>query len=161
MESISEDDRRWLTRCAELAEEALEAGDGPFGSVLVDAHGVVRAEDRNRETSDGDPTAHPEIALARWAAANLSPAERAGASVYTSGEHCPMCAAAHGWAGIGRLVFAMSTPELVALRDELGLPRGPVAPLRAAEVVPGVAVLGPDPTLLERISALHRRAARA
>jgi len=25
--------------------------------------------------------------------------------MYTSGEHCPMCAAAHGWVGIGKLVY--------------------------------------------------------
>jgi len=30
----------------------------------------------------------------------MTPAERLQATVYTSGEHCPMCAAAHGWAGL-------------------------------------------------------------
>lgn len=157
--SIDDADRRWLLRCVELAAEALTDGDSPFGSVLVDAAGNLHAEDRNREVSTGDPMAHPEIELARWAAANLAPHERETATMYTSGEHCPMCAAAHGWAGVGRLVFAMSTPQLVALRTELGLPRGPVAPLRAAEVAPGVVVAGPEPSLLDEVTALHRRAA--
>lgn len=83
-----------LRRCLELAAEALEAGDQPFGSVLVGADGKVLAEDRNR-ISSGDSTRHPEFELARWAAEHLSPEERARATVYTSGEHCPMCAAAH------------------------------------------------------------------
>jgi len=39
---------RHLRRCVELATEALEAGDEPFGSVLVGADGAVLAEDRNR-----------------------------------------------------------------------------------------------------------------
>src|SRR5690606_41639935 len=91
---VDDVDRRWLRRCVELAEEALADGDSPFGSVLVDGSGAVRAEDRNREVSTADPTAHPEIALARWAAAHLDPEERAAATVYTSGEHCAMCAAA-------------------------------------------------------------------
>lgn len=51
------------------------------------------AEDHNRVAS-GDRTRHPEFELARWSAAHLTPEQRAAATVYTSGEHCPMCAAA-------------------------------------------------------------------
>ena len=53
-----------LRRCVELATEALEAGDEPFGSMLVGADGAVLAEDRNRVAS-GDRTRHPEFKLAR------------------------------------------------------------------------------------------------
>ncbi|CAM5689808.1 nucleoside deaminase [Streptomyces violaceorubidus] len=35
-----------LRRCVELAAEALEAGDEPFGSVLVGGDGTLLAEDR-------------------------------------------------------------------------------------------------------------------
>ena len=75
---------RHLRRCVELATEALEAGDEPFGSVLAGADGTVLAEDRNRVAAAGDPTRHPEFELARWAAANLAPAERAAATGFTS-----------------------------------------------------------------------------
>src|SRR3954447_3166033 len=57
----------YLRRCVELAAQALDAGDHPFGSVLVGPPDVVLAEERNREVTDADPTAHPELALARWA----------------------------------------------------------------------------------------------
>ena len=60
-----------LLRCVALAEEALKAGDAPFGSVLVDENGNVLKEDRNRVNSV-DRTYHPEIELARWAAKNLT-----------------------------------------------------------------------------------------
>lgn len=40
-----------LRRSIELASEALEAGDEPFGSVLVDGAGQVLCEDRNRATT--------------------------------------------------------------------------------------------------------------
>ena len=93
----------YLRRCVELAAEALEAGDEPFGSVLVAADGAIVVEDRNR-VAGGDRTRHPEFELARWAAENLSPEKRAAATVYTSGEHCPMCAAAHAGVGLGRFV---------------------------------------------------------
>jgi tRNA(Arg) A34 adenosine deaminase TadA len=153
---VTDDDLRHLRRCLRLATEALEAGDEPFGSVLVAADGAVLAEDRNRVAS-GDQTRHPELALARWAAANLSPPDRAAATVYTSGEHCPMCAAAHGWVGLGRIVYAASSEQLAAWRADLGLPPPPVRTLPIRQIVPDLPVEGPAPTLTAEVHALHRR----
>jgi hypothetical protein len=62
-EEVTEADLPHLRRCVELAAETVEAGDFPFGSVLVAADGTVLAEDRNREVTTGDPTRHPEFAL--------------------------------------------------------------------------------------------------
>jgi tRNA(Arg) A34 adenosine deaminase TadA len=154
---VKEADLPYLRRCVELAAEAVEAGDFPFGSVLVAADGTVLAEDRNREVSAGDPTRHPEFELARWAAANMTPQERAAATVYTSGEHCPMCAAAHGWAGLGRIVYVTSTEQTGAWLAELGVSPGPVLPLAITDVVRGVVVAGPVPGLAEQVRDLHRR----
>ncbi|SRR5690606_1580423 len=153
---VTDVDMRHLRRCVELAEEALQAGDQPFGSVLVAANGSVLAEERNR-VSSGDATRHPEFELARWAAANMTPAERAAATVFTSGEHCPMCAAAHGWVGLGRIVYASSSEQLSMWRTEMGIPAPPVRPLPIREIVPGLTVDGPVPDLAERIRQLHRR----
>ncbi len=153
---MTEDDLRILRRCVQLAREALDAGDEPFGSVLVDAEGGVRHEDRNR-TAGGDQTRHPEFELARWAAAHMTPEERAGATVYTSGEHCPMCSAAHAWVGLRRIVYASSSEQLSGWLRELGVPPGPVRPLPVREVAPDVLVEGPAPELAEEIRALHVR----
>jgi tRNA(Arg) A34 adenosine deaminase TadA len=150
-------DLPYLRRCVELATEAVEAGDFPFGSVLVAADGTVLAEDRNREVTAGDPTRHPEFELARWAATNMTPGERAAATVYTSGEHCPMCAAAHGWAGLGRIVYVSSTEQLGAWLAGLGVSPAPVLPLAIPDVVRGVVVAGPVPDLAEQVRDLHRR----
>lgn len=147
---------RHLRRCVELAAEALEAGDEPFGSVLVAADGTVLAEDRNRVAA-GDRTRHPEFELARWAANHLAPDERARSTVYTSGEHCPMCAAAHGWVGLGRIVYATSSEQLASWLDELGAPASPVRALPITDVVPGLPVEGPVPELAEEVRDLHRR----
>ena len=73
---MNDADLKHLRRCVELAAEALEADDEPFGSVLVAGDGRVLAEDRNR-VAGGDATRHPEFELARWAAANMTPDERA------------------------------------------------------------------------------------
>ena len=149
-------DVRYLRRCVDLAARALEAGDEPFGSVLVDGEGRVCFEDHNRVAS-GDRTRHPELALARWAAANMTPAERAASTVYTSGEHCPMCAAAHGWVGLGRIVYASSSAQLSAWLGELGVPPPPVATLPIAQVIPGATVEGPAEELAEAVRELHVR----
>ena len=129
----------------ELAAEAVDAGDHPFGSVLVAADGRVLAEDRNRENTMADATRHPEFELARWAAANMTAADRAAATVFTSGEHCPMCAAAHAWVGLGRIVYVSSSEQLTAWLAELGVPPSPVRALAVREVAPGLTVQGPVP----------------
>ena len=154
-----DDDLAHLRRCVELAAEAVDAGDEPFGSLLVDAAGWIRFSDRNR-ISGGDATRHPEFAIARWAAENLTPDERAAATVYTSGEHCPMCSAAHALVGLGRIVFASSGAQYAAWMAELGVTPGPVAGLSITQVAPGVPVAGPVPELADEVRRLHERAAR-
>ncbi|MGK3941603.1 nucleoside deaminase [Streptomyces sp. RP5T] len=146
----------YLSRCVELAAEALEAGDEPFGSVLVSAGGEILAEDHNRVAS-GDRTRHPEFELARWSAAHLTPAERAAATVYTSNEHCPMCSAAHAWVGLGRIVYVASSEQLAEWLDQLGVPAPPVRTLPVHEIAPGVLVEGPVPEFTERVRQLHHR----
>lgn len=156
--TISETDLIHLRRAVELARAASEAGDGPFGSVLVDASGVERFADRNREATTGDPTRHPEFEIARWAATNLTSDERAAATVYTSGEHCPMCAAAHAWAGLGRIVYVASAEQIAGWRSGLGAAPSPVAVLPITTVAPGVPVEGPVEQLVPEVRALIERA---
>ena len=55
---ITELDKKHLARCVELAKQALEAGDEPFGSVLVSPDGVVLFEAHNH-VSCCDRTRHP------------------------------------------------------------------------------------------------------
>lgn len=152
--SVSDGDLVNLRRCVELAREALIAGDEPFGSVLVDRSGRTLFEDRNR-VKDGDNTRHPELAIALWAVGNMEPEDRAGATVYTSGEHCPMCSAAHAWVGLGRIVYAVSSAQLSAWLHEWGAPPSPVAGLSINTVAPGLAVDGPAEVLEAEMKALH------
>src|SRR5215207_8015381 len=153
---LTSQDGAHLRRCVALAREALEAGDEPFGSVLVDADGVQLHEDRNR-TAGGDQTRHPELELARWAAAHVPPDARPACTVYTSGEHCPMCAAGHALVGLGRIVYAGSTAQLTEWRHGWGMPAGPVAPLPIKAVAPGLPVAGPALELADELRELHQQ----
>jgi tRNA(Arg) A34 adenosine deaminase TadA len=157
--SLDDTDLTHLRRCVELAREGLDDGDEPFGSLLVDAAGEVRFEDRNR-VKDGDETRHPEFEIAKWSASHLSADERAAATVYTSGEHCPMCSAAHGWMGLGRIVYAVSSAQLSEWRAGWGAPESPVTPLPVNAVAPGVRVDGPVPELEQEMRELHAQLMR-
>ncbi|WP_443573291.1 nucleoside deaminase [Psychrobacter sp. T6-1] len=154
---ISDQDKIHLRRCVELASEALEAGDAPFGSVLVDSDGQVLQEDRNRINSV-DATYHPEIALARWAARNMSETARATATVYTSGEHCAMCSAAHGLAGLGRIVYISSAKQLGEWMADMGV-ESPLSinTLSITEIAPDIAIEGPVAGLDDEIKSLQQR----
>ncbi|MFF0501288.1 nucleoside deaminase [Nocardia aobensis] len=128
-----------LRRAIALGEEAGRRGNRPFGAVLVAADGTVVAEGRNEVATSGVVTAHAELAAldAAGPAANL-----AGATVYASGEPCPMCSAALVWAGVARIVFAAAEADFTAIIG--GHPR---FALGCAEVVAAsdaeIAVSGP------------------
>lgn len=154
---LTETDLKHLRHCLQLAGEALAAGDEPFGSVLVDSSSKVLATARNR-VNELNNLAHPEIELVRWAGENLSAEERQRATVYTSGEHCPMCAAAHGWLGLGPIVYLSSAQQLQQWLQEAGAPAAPIKFVPVQELIPGVEVRGPGSSeLLEQIKALQLR----
>ena len=152
------DDMIHLRRSIELATEALEAGDEPFGSVLVAGDGQVLHEDRNRANSV-DATYHPEIAVAQWAAKHMTAEARAQAVVYTSGEHCAMCSAAHAWSGLGRIVYVSSSKQLDEWMQEMGVKSSsPINSLSIQEVAPNVPVKGPIAGLDAEVKMLQQRA---
>ncbi len=116
MSVLTETDERHLRRAIELAVAARDAGDGPFGSLLVDAEGRVLAEEVNTERTEDDITAHPELKLARWAGRHLPSEAAAVATMYTSCQPCGMCATAIERSGLGRVVYALSAEQLAELR---------------------------------------------
>lgn len=151
---ITEKDKEYLKRCVQLAKTALNEGDEPFGSILVSESGEILMEDYNH-VAGGDHTQHPEFALARWAATNMKPEERAKAIVYTSGEHCAMCSAAHGWVELGRIVYASSSKQLTEWYKDMGLEASRVNPLPIQEVICDTVVDGPVEELAEQVRLLH------
>ncbi len=149
-------DIQHLRRCVELASEAAQRGDDPFGSLLTSGDGEVLAERRNRVVTSGDRTGHPELDLASWASVHLTDDERADATIYTSGEHCPMCTAAQIWVGVGRLVFILSAEQIRAVSSS-----PTVINLTAREIIErsnaNVVVEGPCDELVPQAGALFRR----
>lgn len=67
-----------------------------------------------------------------------------------------MCAAAHGWVGLGRIVLAVRSARLLELLRGWGEEEWPVALLPIEQVLPGTRVDGPAPELDAEMTALHR-----
>jgi tRNA(Arg) A34 adenosine deaminase TadA len=153
--NIQESDKTYLKRCLELAALSVKAGDEAFGSILVDKNGKIIAEARNK-INEKNVLAHPEIELAQWAAEHLSEEERAATTMFTSGEHCPMCSAAHGLAGLGALVYLSSAKQLGEWKSENNQPEAKINFLPVEEIIKNVEVRGPgEGELLKEIKALH------
>src|SRR5699024_10465369 len=139
---IDETDRVDLKRCVELAEEALEKGNAPFGSLLLSSDGEVLFEDHNRNAG-GDDTRRPDFEIARRAASNRSEEERHPAPVDTPAEHGSLCAPARGLAPLGRTVYASSREQLRHGHAALGVEAGNLRRHSIPEVIRDVEVDGP------------------
>src|SRR6516162_9160673 len=91
-------------------QEGIEAGQSPFGAVLVRG-GEVIALTHNTVWRDGDPTAHAEVNCIRQAARVLKTIALTGCTLYSTTEPCPMCLAAIHWAKIERVVFGATIAD--------------------------------------------------
>jgi tRNA(Arg) A34 adenosine deaminase TadA len=105
-----------ISRVLEIAVDARGRGDHPFGA-LLDVDGEVVAEAGNRVVSDRDLTAHAELTLVRDLEASGRLHLLASGVVYASCEPCPMCVGAMYWAGVRRVVFALSHRRLNRLAN--------------------------------------------
>ncbi|CAM4094362.1 nucleoside deaminase [Gillisia hiemivivida] len=154
-ENLSGEDLKHLKHCLALAEEALNAGDEPFGSILINQKNEVIATARNR-VNEINVLAHPEIELANWAAQNLSAEERKNTTIYTSGEHCPMCAAAHGWVGLGEIVYLSSAEQLGKWLEEINAKPVPINFIPIEKIIKNCVIKGPaNGELLQKIKNLQ------
>ena len=104
------------------AREGIEAGQTPFGAVIVWGDEVVAAA-HNTVWRDTDPTAHAEINAIRQAALVLQRIDLDGCTIFSTCEPCPMCLSAIHWAKIQRVVFGASIEDAAAAGfSELHIP---------------------------------------
>ncbi len=133
-----------LRHAIEVSERARANGNHPFGAILVDAEGRVVREAENTVETDHDVTAHAETNLVRIAWVDWSREELASHTLYSSSEPCAMCSGAIFWAGIGRVVFALSVEGLLAFFDNR--PDAPLHLLGSSRLLTpqdGIEVSGP------------------
>jgi tRNA(Arg) A34 adenosine deaminase TadA len=152
------DHATFLRRSFAVARRARTHGNHPFGAILVGPDGAVLIERENGYLPARDMTAHAERLLATEASRTVAPEALARCTLYSSAEPCAMCAGAIYWAGIGRVVYALSERRLKAMTGDhaenptLDLPCRTVfaAGQRAVEVI--------GPLLEDEAAALHEGA---
>ncbi len=119
---ITAADEDLLRRAIAIAAHAITLGDAPYGSLLVGPDGAILAEAHNTVRRDNDISAHPELKLARWAARELDRRTAARTTMYTSCQPCGMCGGGIVRSGLGRVVYALSTEQLVELNPSSDWP---------------------------------------
>ena len=92
---------RFMKIAVEEARAAREAGDFPYGAVLVRGDDLI-ATARNQMNTQNDPTSHAEMNVLRVAGLQVTYADTA---MYASAFPCLMCA--------GPVVF-YCVPEIIA-----------------------------------------------
>ena len=142
----------------EIAKHSREAGNTPFGALLVDAEGNILMEQENVEISTHKATGHAETQLIERASMKYSKEFLWNCTLYTTAEPCAMCAGAMYWANIGTVVYAMTEKDLLALTgsDE----QNPTFDLPCREVFArgqkDITVIGPFPELAPKAAEVHK-----
>lgn len=150
------DDKFYVNKAIELAYEAKASGDNPFGSILVDDQGNILMEDRNTQIIDNDITAHPELKIARRAAAKYDEEFLESCTMYNSAEPCTMCAGAIYRSGIGRVVFGISKKRLNEMnKSKIGSINYSIQQL-FDNSNKNIKVLGPMEEMQEKVEGPHK-----
>ncbi|MGV3635516.1 MAG: nucleoside deaminase [Pseudorhodoplanes sp.] len=137
-------------RFMRMAIDEGRAADLPFGAVIVHA-GRVIATGGNQGHSLRDPTAHGEMVAIRNAVDYPGADALKGATLYTTGEPCPMCMGAIIWCHISRVVYAASIEQLATLMNQIMMPSADIA---ARETFAPVSITGG--VLADEVMALFR-----
>jgi len=104
-----------MRRAEALRDEALRAGDQPFGAVVLRDEIVVGAAP-SRVVTATDPTAHAEMEAIRDAARRLRTQDLSDCMLVSTSRPCSMCETAAGRAAISRMVYGETLAEANTLR---------------------------------------------
>lgn len=155
MNAVTPLDETLLRRAIAIAASSVEHGNHPFGALLADGDTVL-LEAENTVNTSTDVTAHAETNLVRLTS-RYTLEQLRSFTLYTSCEPCAMCSGAIYWAGIGRVVYALSEHELLPLTGDH--PDNPTLSLPCREVFArgqrAVVVAGPALEAEARIPHLN------
>jgi tRNA(adenine34) deaminase len=121
--SAQDEDEHWMGLALDQARLALDRGEVPVGSVLVNENGSLVAADHNRREELADPTAHAEILVMSAAARAAGDWRLTGHTLYVTLEPCPMCAGAAVSARLGALVYGAADPKAGAAWSLYNIPQ--------------------------------------
>jgi tRNA(adenine34) deaminase len=104
-------DRTIMQRCIALSVESGEAGEYPYGVVIV-RDGKPVTEQINHVAQERDVTRHAEVVAISAAQKALGSVSLDDCAIYVSAEPCAYCCYAIRESRIGRVVYALSSPHM-------------------------------------------------
>lgn len=104
-----------MRRAEALRDEALRAGDQPYGAVVLRG-GLIVGAAPSRVVIANDPTAHAEMEAIRDAARRLGTRDLSGCVLVSTSRPCRMCEAAAGWAGVSSMIYGAALTDAGAPR---------------------------------------------
>ena len=155
---MTDADKRLLRRTIQIAHEAKEKGNHPFGALLADKNGNILMEQGN-EFQAGGSAYHAETLLLLKAAKKYSPELLKQCTLYSNFEPCCMCTGALYWTNVGRLVYGATEKDLLKFTGDNE--ENPTFSLSSRDVVAhgqkDIVIEGPtdDDELLEQICKDH------
>lgn len=148
----------YLKRAIEVSRESREAGNTPFGAILVDKDGNIVLEQQNIEITEHICTGHAETSLMQQASKKFDKDFLWTSTLYTTAEPCAMCSGAIYWGNVGTVVYAMTEKRLLELTGNNE--QNPTFDLPCREVFAkgqkDIIVIGPFPALEEAAAEVHQ-----
>ncbi len=105
-------DEEYVRLAIEVAQEARDGGNHPFGAILVGPDGAVLLRAGNASAGQQDRTAHAERVLMSRASEMYEFEFLEGCTMVVSAKPSAMCSGAACWAGSGRVVYGLSEQDL-------------------------------------------------
>ncbi|MBE1442259.1 nucleoside deaminase [Paenibacillus sp. OAS669] len=107
-------DELFMKKAIEVALQARNEGNEPFGAILVKGEEIVMIGE-NKINTFCDPTHHAEIGLIRKFCSEHNVFDLSEYTLYTSCEPCVMCSGAMVWSNLGRMVYSVSHDQLAKI----------------------------------------------
>ncbi|KRE39986.1 nucleoside deaminase [Paenibacillus sp. Soil522] len=108
----------YLLRSIEVSRKAREAGNTPFGAILVCPDGQIVLEQGNVEITESNCTGHAERTLMEEASKRYGRDELWHFTLYTTAEPCAMCAGSIYWGNVGTVVYGITEKRLAQLTGD-------------------------------------------
>lgn len=154
---LKEDHLYYLRRCVEISRAAREAGNTPFGALLIDPNGHILIEQGNIEITERNCTGHAETTLMEVASGQYDKDFLWHCTMYTTAEPCAMCSGAVYWGNVGTVVYGLSEKRLLQLTGSNE--QNPTFDLPCRDVFARgqkkITVLGPFAEVEQEIAAVH------
>ena len=111
---MKKNDEYFMRYAINLAIKSREAGNEPFGAILVKDNEIIMTGKNSIHTLS-DPTRHAELSLISDYCQKFKTSTLNNLTLYSSCEPCVMCSGAMVWSQLGKLVYSVTHDQLAEI----------------------------------------------